>query len=168
MTLDALAPFRAPYGRPAGDPDSLPYLDSAENRERGAVDIELEVWLQTQRMREEGQAGDRISRSNYREAYWTIAQLVAHHTVNGCNLRHGDLFGTGTLSGARPDEAGSLLELTTGGKNPITLSNDETRAYLLDGDTVVLRAYCDRDGFRRIGFGECRGTVLPARTSPPR
>ena len=163
VTLDALAPFRTPYHRPPGDPDPLPYLDSRANRERGAIDIELEVWIQTKRLREAGHAGDRVSRSNYRDAYWTVAQLVAHHTVNGCNLRPGDLFGSGTLSGSQPDEAGSLLELTSGGRNPITLSNGETRAFLLDGDTVILRAYCQRDGYRRIGFGECRGTVLPAR-----
>jgi fumarylacetoacetase len=162
VTLDALAPFRAPYHRPAGDPDPLPYLDSLANREHGAIDIELEVWIQTQRMRGAGHAGDRISRSNYRDAYWTVAQLVAHHTVNGCNLRPGDLFGSGTLSGPRPEEAGSLLEFTSGGKKPIALSNGETRAFLQDGDTVILRAFCERDGYRRIGFGECRGTVLPA------
>jgi fumarylacetoacetase len=163
VTLDALAPFRAPVRRPDGDPDPLPYLDSSSNRERGAIDIELEVWLQTEKMRAAGHAGDRISRANYADAYWTVAQLVAHHTVNGCNLRDGDLFGTGTLSGPKPEEAGSLLELTGGGKNLITLSNGETRGFLLDGDTIVLRAYCQRDGYRRIGFGECRGTVLPGR-----
>jgi fumarylacetoacetase len=162
VTLDALAPFRVAHRRPAVDPDPLPYLDARGNRERGAIDIQLEVWLQTEKMRAAGHAGDRISTSNYRDAYWTVAQLVAHHTVNGCNLRDGDLFGTGTLSGPRSDEAGSLLELTTGGKNPITLSNGETRGFVLDGDTVILRAYCERNGYRRIGFGECRGTALPA------
>jgi fumarylacetoacetase len=162
VTLDALAPFRAPQRRPDGDPDPLPYLDSADNRERGAIDIELEVWLQTEKMRAAGYPGDRISRSNYRDAYWTVSQLVSHHTVNGCNLRSGDLFGTGTLSGPAPDEAGSLLELTGGGRNPLTLSNGETRGFLLDGDTVVLRACCRRDGYRGIGFGECRGTVVAA------
>ncbi len=164
VTMDALAPFRVPYRRPEGDPDPLPYLDSPANRDWGAISIELEVWLQTERMRADGHAGDRISRSNYADAaYWTVAQLVAHHTINGCNLRDGDLFGTGTLSGPRPDEAGSMLELTTGGRQPITLSNGETRGFLHDGDTVVIRAYCQRDGYRRIGFGECRGTVQPAR-----
>jgi fumarylacetoacetase len=165
VTLDALAPFRVPYRRPAEDPDPLPYLDGAENRERGAIAIELEVWLQTEKMRAAGYAGDRISRSNYADAYWTIAQLVAHHTINGCNLRDGDLFGTGTLSGPKPEEAGSMLELTQGGKRPITLSNGETRAFLEDGDTVILRAFCERDGYRSIGFGECRGTVLAPRAA---
>lgn len=163
VSLDALEPFRAPHRRPHEDPDPLPYLDSPENRERGAIAIKLEVWLQTERMRSVGFVGDRISRANYAEsAYWTIAQLLAHHTINGCNLRDGDLFGTGTLSGPRPDEAGSLLELTHGGKDAITLSNGEMRGFLVDGDTLTLRAYCERDGFRRIGFGECRGTVQPA------
>jgi fumarylacetoacetase len=100
--------------------------------------------------------------SNYRDAYWTVAQLVAHHTVSGCNLRSGDLFGSGTLSGPQPDQGGSLLELSQGGKRPIALSNGEQRTFLEDGDSVILRGYCQREGFRRIGFGECRGTVLPA------
>ena len=123
----------------------------------------MEVVLQTERMAQAGHAGDVISRSNFSEAaYWTVAQLVTHHTVNGCALRAGDLFGTGTLSGPEKHQAGSLLEMTTGGKNPITLSNGERRAFLEDGDTIVLRAYCEREGARRIGFGECRGTVLPS------
>ncbi|MBS0339120.1 MAG: fumarylacetoacetate hydrolase family protein, partial [Proteobacteria bacterium] len=124
---------------------------------------QMEVVLQTARMAREGHAGDVISRSNFAQAaYWTVAQLVTHHTVNGCSLRAGDLFGTGTLSGPEKSQSGSLLELTTGGKNPITLSNGERRGFLEDGDTVILRACCERDGARRIGFGECRGTVLPS------
>ena len=163
VTLEALAPFRAAFTRPMGDPQPLPYLDSQPNREHGAVDITLEVWLQTARMREAGHAGDLLSTSNYRDAYWTLAQLVAHHTVNGCNLRCGDLFGTGTLSGPLPEQGGSLLELSQGGKRALVLSHGETRTFLEDGDTVILRGYCERAGFRRIGFGECRGTVLAAR-----
>ncbi|HRH86295.1 MAG TPA: fumarylacetoacetase [Rubrivivax sp.] len=164
VTMDALAPFRRAFHRPQGDPQPLPYLDSADNREHGAIDIEIEVWLQTDTMRRSGRAGDCIARSNFAEAaYWTIAQLVAHHTVNGCSLSNGDLFGSGTLSGPRPEQAGSLLELTGGGKNPITLSNGERRTFVEDGDMVMLRGFCARDGFRRIGFGECRATVLPAR-----
>jgi fumarylacetoacetase len=162
VTLEALEPFRQSFRRPAGDPDPLPYLDSADNRVRGAIDIQMEVVLQTARMAQAGHAGDVISRSNFAEAaYWTVAQLVTHHTVNGCALRAGDLFGTGTLSGPDKGQSGSLLELTTGGKNPITLSNGEQRTFLEDGDTIILRAYCEREGRRRIGFGECRGTVLP-------
>jgi fumarylacetoacetase len=163
VTLEALAPFRAAFMRPAGDPQPLPYLDSQSNREHGAVDIALEVWLQTARMRDAGHAGDLLSTSNYRDAYWTLAQLVAHHTVNGCNLRCGDLFGTGTLSGPLPEQGGSLLELSQGGKRALVLSHGETRSFLEDGDTVILRGYCQRAGFRRIGFGECRGTVLAVR-----
>ncbi len=162
VTMEALAPFRQAFTRPAGDPDPLPYLDSPENREHGAIDIGLEVWLQTAAMRAAGQAGERLSRSNFTDAYWTAAQLVAHHTSNGCALSSGDLFGTGTLSGPAPGQGGSLLELTLGGKQALRLGNGETRTFLEDGDAVVLRGACERAGFRRIGFGECRGTVLPA------
>jgi fumarylacetoacetase len=162
VTLEALAPFRKPWTRPEGDPRPLPYLDAPANSAQGAFDIELEVWLQTAKMREAGHAGDCISRSNFADAaYWTVAQLVAHHTVNGCALQPGDLFGSGTLSGPRPEQAGSLLELTAGGKQPLALSNGEQRTFLQDGDSIVLKGFCRRDGFRRIGFGECRGTVLP-------
>jgi len=161
VTMEALAPFRAPLKRPAGDPAPLPYLDSADERRNGALDIQLEVWLQTQAMREAGQPAVRLTRGNAAEAaYWTPAQLVAHHTVGGCNLQPGDLFGSGTLSGPEPDQAGSLLELTQGGKQPITLPDGETRSFLADGDTLTLRGFCEREGARRIGFGECAGTVL--------
>jgi len=163
VTFDALAPFRQNFVRSEGDPAPLPYLDSARNRESGAISIDLEVWLQTEAMRAQGHAGDRLSTSNYADAYWTVAQLVAHHTVNGCTLRDGDLFGSGTLSGPRPEQGGSLLELSGGGKQLLELSNGQRRAFLEDGDTVILRGSCTREGFRRIGFGECRGTVLPAR-----
>jgi fumarylacetoacetase len=165
VTLEALAPFRQPFARPEGDPAPLPYLDSAANRSQGAIGIQLEVWLQTAAMREANHPGDRISASNYADAYWTLAQLVAHHTVNGCNLQAGDLLGSGTLSGPAPEQGGSLLELSHGGKQPLTLSNGEQRSFLEDGDTVILKAYCERPGARRIGFGECRGTVLPARAA---
>jgi len=126
------------------------------------LDVELEVWLQTQAMRDNGHRGDRLSRSNFSDAYWTAAQLVTHHTVNGCNLQTGDLLGSGTLSGPMPEQGASLLELSAGGKRPLTLSNGESRAFLEDGDAVTLRGYCARDGFRRIGLGACSGTVLPA------
>jgi fumarylacetoacetase len=165
VTLEALAPFRRPFSRPAGDPQPLPYLDSEANRAQGAIDIQLEVWLQTAAMREAGHPGDCISRASYADAYWTLAQLVAHHTVNGCNLQAGDLLGSGTLSGPRPEQAGSLLELSNGGKTPLTLSNGEQRSFLEDGDTVILKGHCERPGARRIGLGECRGTVLPARAA---
>ena len=161
VTLEALAPYRQAFTRPEGDPAPLPYLDSAANREHGAIDIALEVWVQTAAMRAGGHAGERISQSNFTDAYWTAAQLVTHHTVNGCDLRAGDLLGTGTLSGPAPEQGGSLLELTQGGQRPLTLANGETLGFLADGDTIVLRAHCQREGYRRIGFGECRGTVLP-------
>ncbi|HVE54888.1 MAG TPA: fumarylacetoacetase [Ramlibacter sp.] len=164
VTLDALEPFRRPWERAPGEPRPLHYLDGAANSARGAFDIRLEVWLQTAQMAQAGQPGECISRSGFAEAaYWTVAQLVAHHTVNGCSLESGDLFGSGTLSGPRPEQAGSMLELTAGGRQPLVLANGETRAFLHDGDTVILRAYCECEGARRIGFGECRGTVLPAR-----
>jgi fumarylacetoacetase len=166
VTMEALAPFRAPLQRPAGDPDPLPYLDSANDRSAGSLDIELEVWLQTALMREAGTSAVRLSRGNAREAaYWTPAQLVAHHTAGGCNLRPGDLFGSGTLSGPHPDQAGSLLELTQGGKQPITLPGGDVRSFLADGDTLTLRGYSNRPGARRIGLGACSATVLPATAS---
>jgi fumarylacetoacetase len=163
VTLDALAPFRRPFTRPEGDPQPLPYLDSEANRAHGAFGIELEVWLQTAQMQKAKHPGDRLMRSNFADAaYWTLAQLVAHHTVNGCNLGVGDLLGTGTLSGPEPGQGGSLLELTGGGKQPILLSTGEQRTFLEDGDTLILRGQGVADGARRIGFGDCRGTILPA------
>ncbi len=163
VTLEALAPFRAPFTRPEGDPQPLPYLDAPSLRTHGMLDITLEVWLQTAAMREAGLVAERLAQSNFKDAYWALSQLVAHHTVNGCNLATGDLFGSGTISGPRPEQGGSLLELSRGGKHALTLSNGETRSFLQDGDTVTLRGHCDRPGARRIGFGDCTGTVLPAR-----
>jgi fumarylacetoacetase len=161
VTTEALAPFRAKFERPAEDPQPLPYLDSPANRESGALDITLEVLLQTAKMRAEGVAPVRLTRGNTTEAaYWTAAQLITHHTVNGCNLQPGDLLGSGTLSGPKPDEAGSLMELTLGGKQPITLPNGEKRTFLEDGDTLVMRGYCERIGAVRIGLGEVSGTVV--------
>ena len=163
VTMEALAPFRVPFVRPAGDPQPLPYLDSPGNRQQGGIEVELEVWLQTQAMRDAGLGPERLSQSSFRDAYWTVAQMLTHHTVNGCNLQPGDLLGSGTQSGPLPEQAGSLLELTAGGKKALTLGNGETRTFLEDGDAITLRGYCERSGFRRIGFGECRGQVLAAR-----
>jgi fumarylacetoacetase len=162
VTMDALAPFRVPFRRPAGDPAPLPHLDDANHRDHGAVDMTLEVWLQTPSMRGRGEPAVRLMQSNFRDAYWTLAQLVAHHTSNGCNLRPGDLFGSGTQSGAEGGQGGSLMELTQGGGQAIALPGGETRTFLEDGDTVILRAHCERAGHRRIGFGECAGAVLVA------
>ena len=163
VTLEALAPYRVAFTRAEGDPQPMAYLDSVANRSGGAFDIQLQVGLQTPKMREDGQADASICRTSYRHAYWTLAQMVTHHTVNGCNLQPGDLLGSGTLSGPTLDQAGALIELTTGGKNPIALPNGEQRTWLEDGDSVVLRGWCEREGATRIGFGECLGTVLPAR-----
>lgn len=164
VTLEALAPFRVPFVRDPQDPQPLPYLDHADNRSHGAFDVDLTVRLQTRGMRDAGLPAVAISRSNFAEAaYWTPAQLLAHHTVNGCGLSEGDLLGTGTLSGRTPERAGSMLELTQGGKQPITLPNGETRSFLLDGDTLTLTGRCARSGYRSIGFGECTATVLPAK-----
>lgn len=163
VTLEALAPYRVAFERPEGDPQPLPYLDSEANRQTGAIDIQLQVELQTARGRQAGEGRTTICRTSYRHAYWTVAQMVAHHTVNGCNLQPGDLFGSGTLSGPGASEAAALIELTEGGKKPVQLPGGETRSYLEDGDTVVLRGWCEKPGAARIGFGACTGTVLPAK-----
>jgi fumarylacetoacetase len=166
VTMEALAPFRTAFTRPAiegGDPGTLPYLESEANRLSGAFDLTLEVELQTAAMRAAGLAPQRLSRGRWTEAaWWTLAQLVTHHTVGGCNLQPGDLLGTGTLSGPGPEQAGSLLELSGGGKSPLTLANGETRAFLQDGDTLTLKAWGEKPGARRIGLGSCSGTVQPA------
>ncbi|HEX5082220.1 MAG TPA: fumarylacetoacetase [Blastocatellia bacterium] len=163
VTMEALAPFRAPaFERPAGDPDPLPYLNSPENRERGGFDIKLEVFISTEQMREKSIAPHRLSSSNTRDLYWTFAQMLTHHASNGCNLQPGDMMASGTVSGATKDSMGSLIELTARGAEPINLPTGEVRRFLQDGDDVIFRGYCEREGFRRIGFGECRGIVTPA------
>ena len=162
ITFDALAPFRSKFERPSGEVQPLPYLSCDENGVSGAIDVQLEVLLQTEVMRQSGLLPESLARCCFRDAaYWTPAQLVAHHTVGGCNLAPGDLLGSGTLSGPRPPEAGSLMESTNGGRDRVALKTGETRSFLEDGDTVILRAWCERTGSRRIGFGECVGTVLP-------
>jgi fumarylacetoacetase len=156
VTAEALEPFRCdPDPRPNGDPAPLPYLAGGH---AAAYDIHLEAWLSSRTIT----APVRLSRGNFRSMYWTLVQMIAHHTSNGCNLRPGDLIGSGTVSGPDPDSRGCLLELTQGGKSPIALLNGETRAFLEDGDEVILRGWCEAPGFRRIGLGECRGIVLPA------
>jgi fumarylacetoacetase len=162
VTMEALAPFRAPFARDPQDPQPLPYLDSAVNRERGAIAIALEVWIQTSEMRARGQSAVRVSASSFADAYWTPAQLLAHHASNGCNLQPGDLMGSGTQSGPLPGQGGSLLELSQGGKAPFALPGGETRTFLEDGDCVILRGHCEAEGARRIGFGDCAGMLLPA------
>ena len=160
VTLEALDPFRAPaFARPEGDPQPLPYLSAAADRERGGIDLTLEVRLSSQKMRADGLAPLLVSRGNLRDLYWTPAQLVTHHASNGCNLRPGDLLATGTVSGPTRDSAGCLLEITRRGADPLALPNGESRRFLEDGDEVIFRGYCRREGVARIGFGECRGTV---------
>ncbi|MGP6431774.1 MULTISPECIES: fumarylacetoacetase [Pseudomonas] len=164
VTAEALAPFRtAQPARPQGDPQPLPYLLDKGDQEGGGFDIELEVLLLTEKMREQNLPAHRLTLSNTRYMYWTVAQMVAHHSVNGCQLQAGDLFGSGTLSGPENGQFGSLLEITEGGKKPIELASGEVRKFLEDGDEIILRARCAREGYASIGFGECRGTVLAAR-----
>ena len=164
VTAEALEPFRqAQAPRPEGDPQPLPYLLDKRDQAAGGFDIELEVLLITQAMREQGLPAHRLTLSNTQYMYWTVAQMVAHHSVNGCQLQAGDLFGSGTLSGPQSGQFGSLLEITEGGKKPIELASGEVRKFLEDGDEIILRGRCRRDGFASIGFGECRGTVQPAR-----
>jgi fumarylacetoacetase len=162
VTLEALAPFRAPWSRPAGEPAPLAYLDSSATRAAGAFDVQLGVWIETAAMRAAGQVPQQLSQSNLRDSWWTAGQMLTHHTVNGCNLNPGDLLGSGTQSGPQPQQGGSLLELTQGGKQPLTLADGETRSFLEDGDCVILRGWCEKAPYVRIGFGEAAGTVRPA------
>ncbi len=164
VTLEALAPFRAPgYPRATDDPRPLPYLTSDADRECGGFDLTLEAFLLTPRMRQQGLEPIRLSRVSFRQMYWTAAQMLTHHASNGCNLRPGDLLGSGTVSGTTADSRGCLLELTRRGAEPVQLPTGEARRFLEDGDEIVLRGGCQKPGFARIGLGECRGTILPAR-----
>ncbi|MEJ2720614.1 MAG: fumarylacetoacetase [bacterium] len=161
VTLEALEPFRVPaFERPAADPTPLDYLDDSENRTRGGIDLTLEVFVSTRAMREEGIPPFKVSRGSFSDMYWTIAQMLTHHSSNGCNLRPADLMASGTVSGETKSSRGCLLELTWRGEDPIRFPNAEERRFLEDGDEVIMRGYCERDGFVRIGFGECRGTIV--------
>ncbi len=162
VTMEALAPYREAWSRPSDHPQPLPYLESHDNRNVGAVDMHLEVLLQTAKMKADGHAAERVALSNFNQSYWTVAQMVAHHSVNGCNLKPGDFLGSGTQSGTTAESVGALLEATQGGKNPINLSNGEQRTFLEDGDTVTLTGWCDSETAPRIGFGHAAATVLPA------
>jgi len=164
VTFEALAPFRAPSrARDPGDPEPLPYLSDGLDPRTAGLDVDVEAWLETALMRERGDAPARLSRATTRDLYWTFSQMLAHHASNGCNLSPGDLFGSGTVSGASSEALGCLLEITRRGREPLELPNGERRAFLEDGDEVILRGSCARDGFRRIGLGECRGRVVAAR-----
>jgi fumarylacetoacetase len=163
VTMEALAPFRtAAFPRPEGDPAPLPYLFGQSDQEQSGLDLWLEVSLLSVRMRESGIAPVVLGRSNFCDMYWTMAQMLTHHASNGCNLRAGDLLASGTVSGADKTARGCLLELTSRGKDPVTLPTGEQRKFLEDGDEIILRGFCEREGFRRIGLGHCRGTILPA------
>ena len=163
VTMEALAPFRTKaFERAADDPAPLPYLADETNEKSGGFDIKLEVYIQTEKMRAEGVEPFLLSRSNMKDLYWTIAQMLTHHASNGCNLQPGDLMATGTVSGPEKNERGCLLELTWRGKEPIDLPTGEQRRFLEDGDEIIMKGFCEREGFRRIGFGECRGKILPA------
>src|SRR3984885_4861661 len=163
VTQEALAPFRVPaFTRPKGDPEPLSYLNSEADRKQGGIDLTLEVWLSSQRMRELKQAPIRVSKGSARDLYWTLAQMVAHQTSNGCNLEIGDLIGSGTVSGPEKSSWGSLLELTARGREPIELPGGEKRGFIEDGDEIIFRGFCAKEGYPRIGFGECRAVILSA------
>ena len=163
VTLEALKPFRCPaFARAAGQPAPLPYLMDAADQRAGGYDIGMEMYIRSAKMRAQKLPPQRLALSNFRHSYWTAAQVVAHQASNGCNLRPGDLLGSGTISGPTPDSLGSMLEITQGGKNPISLPTGETRAFLEDGDEVIQRSRCSREGYAEIGFGEATGVIKPA------
>lgn len=163
VTMEALAPYRAAQpARAEGDPAPLPYLLEESDQRAGALEVTMEVALQTAAMRATGEAPTRLSTGSMTAMYWTIAQLVAHHSSNGCNLQAGDLLGTGTLSGREDGSKGSLLELSAGGARPIGLSNGESRTFLEDGDEIIMTAYAEAPGYVRIGFGACRARIIAA------
>jgi len=160
---EALAPFRAAaFARPQGDPAPLPYLTDADDQAHGGLDITLEAYLATEAMRRAGTAPQRLTRTSFATTYWTVAQMVAHHTCNGCNLVTGDLIGSGTVSGPEKDSWGSLLELTARGREPIALPTGEQRGFIEDGDEIIFKGFCSKQDYPRIGFGECRAVLLPA------
>jgi fumarylacetoacetase len=163
VTAEALAPYRTrAFSRPDGDPAPLPYLTDATDQSHGGIAIELSAYILTAKMREQGLEPFRLTHSPFETLYWTVAQMIAHHTCNGCNLEVGDLIGTGTVSGPERSGWASLLELSARGREPIDLPSGEKRGFIEDGDEIVFRGHCERPGLARIGFGECRGVVLPA------
>ena len=162
VTSEALAPFRrAAFARPAGDPKPLPHLADPADQAHGGLDVTLEAYLATETMRRAGAAPLRLTQTSFASMYWTVAQMVAHHASNGCNLEIGDLIGSGTISGPNKDSWGSLLELTARGREPLTLPSGETRGFIEDGDEIIFRGLAQREGYPRIGFGECRAIILP-------
>ncbi len=165
VTMEALAPFRVPtFERDAGDPKPLPHLFNSDNESHGGIDITVEVWIQSQQMKAQNIEPVRLSRGSFANMYWTLSQMLTHHTSGGCNMEPSDLIASGTVSGPTKDSRGSMLELSWRGTEPIDLPTGEQRRFLADGDEVIMRGYCEREGFRRIGFGECRGVIMPAST----
>jgi fumarylacetoacetase len=163
VTTEALAPFHtAAFARPEGDPAPLSYLDDAQDRAQGGLEVTLEAYIATAAMRRDGVPAHRLTQSSLAQMYWTFAQMIAHHTSNGCNFEIGDLIGSGTVSGPEPSSWASLLELTTGGSTPLALPNGEQRTFIEDGDEITFRGFCAKPGCARIGFGECGATVQPA------
>jgi fumarylacetoacetase len=163
VTMEALAPFRTnAFERDADDPQPLDYLGDEQNQKLGGLDINLEVYIQSEKMRNTNIEPHLLSRSNTKDLYWTIGQMLTHHASNGCNLQTGDLMATGTVSGREKNERGCLLELTWRGTEPLELPSGEQRRFLEDGDEIIMKGFCEREGFRRIGLGECRGRILPA------
>jgi fumarylacetoacetase len=163
VTLEALAPFRCPaFERSQEDPLPLPYLSDSTNTKVGGIDLILEVLLNSAQMREQGIEPFSMSHASFKQMYWTIAQMIAHHTSNGCNLRPGDLLASGTVSGTESGSQGSLLEITRRGSQPIKLATGESRTFLADADEVIIRGYCEKENYARVGFGECQGIVLAA------
>jgi len=161
VTLEALAPFRrAAFQRPEEDPPPLPYLASPLDTKLGGIDLTVEALVRSEQMRAMGMQPFRLSRASFQSMYWTLAQMLAHHSSNGCNLRPGDLLASGTVSGAEAGTQGCLLEISQRGSKPIQLPTGELRSYLVDGDEIELRGYCEQEGYARVGFGECRGIVL--------
>lgn len=162
VTMDALAPYRLPWIRPAENPQPLSYLTCPSNSEQGAIDIELEVVIETAQMRKIGAQASPLSRTNFKHQYWSVAQMLTHHAASGCNLRSGDLLGSGTISGPLIEEAGAMIELGLAGQKPIALNNGEIRSFLNDGDAIIFTAWCEKPGYARIGFGKNHGRILPA------
>ena len=163
VPMEALQPFRiSSCSRPTSDPQPLAYLSDSLDAQTGGIDMTLEVVLSTARMQADSLPPVRLSTGNLRDLYWTFAQMIAHHTSNGCNLIEGDLLASGTVSGPREGSEGSLLEITRRGASPLRLPNGEARTFLQDGDEVIFKGFCEKIGFPRISIGECRGTILPS------
>jgi fumarylacetoacetase len=164
VTQEALAPFRtAAFTRPQGDPAPLPHLAAAADQAQGGLDITLEAYMATEKMRHAGIPPQRLTQTSFAAMYWTVAQMIAHHASNGCNLAVGDLMGSGTVSGPEKGSWGCLLEITARGREPIALPTGEQRGFIEDGDEIIFRGFAEKPGHRRIGFGECRAVIVPAK-----